>query len=163
VDTLLIEAVPAVSQRSLAESVQVLRTVVAQDVVLTRHIKNFRGLGGLEHLLHRVEFIRLGKMAQIARVKYEFRRFGQRVDPIDRFLKSANDIRVRGLVETDVGITDLDEIEFRSCNNSRIGQNIPQCPRGENAAGDRADHRRAGPAHAAEKATAVDAIAVGVV
>jgi hypothetical protein len=62
-----------------------------------------------------------------------------------------------------VRITDLNEIERRSRNGSRIGQDIPQGSRGKNASRNGADHGRSGPAHAAKKAPAVNAIAAGVV
>ncbi len=162
-DALLVEAVPAVAQRSLAEAGQVPRAVVAQDVVLAGHVKHLRGLGGGEHLRHRVELVGLREVAYVARVEDELRRLGEGVDPVDRLLKGANDIGVGGLVESDVGIADLDEIQFRGGERARIGQRIAERARGENAAGNGADHRRAGPAHAAKKAPAIDAIVTGVV
>ena len=57
--------------RFLCETLSILRAVVADHVMLARHIEDLAGLEALQVLLERVEFFRLGKMAQVAGVQDE--------------------------------------------------------------------------------------------
>ena len=74
VDAFLVEAVPTASERLFSESLPIQRTVVAEHVVLAGHIEYLAGLDTLQILLERIEFFRLGKMTQVARMQNEVRR-----------------------------------------------------------------------------------------
>ena len=111
VNALLIEAEPAAAARTFSEPFQILRAIVAQDVVLARHIEDLFGFAVLEHLLQVVEFLGFRKLRQIAGVNDEIRRHGQRIDARDGFAKRGADVGVRRLVKADVAVADLDEVE----------------------------------------------------
>src|ERR1700680_3196089 len=79
--------------------------------MLTRHEGDlFRG-SSLQCLVKRVEFTRLRELTQIAGVNDEIRLVGERVDFIDRRLQSRGDVRICGLVKTDVAVANLDKAE----------------------------------------------------
>ena len=88
-----------------------------------------------------------------------FRRGGQSVDFGDGLLERADDVGVGRFVETNVAVADLHETEichFNTLGSSRDGraENFGT----EHAAGDGLQHACAGPRHAFEKTTPVNAV-----
>ena len=72
-------------------------------------------LGGAqtrEHLLRQVNFGRLRQMGDITRVDDQRGLHGHFVHKIDGLRQGAGDVRIRLLVEADVGVADLHEQRF---------------------------------------------------
>src|SRR5580692_9584323 len=98
VHALLIEAVPTVALRALAVAFQILLAVIHRRVMLAGHIENLTGLGGLQQLVHGVEFPGLGRVAEVASMNDELRRPRQGVDLIHGGLQRAGYVRICGLL-----------------------------------------------------------------
>ena len=69
-----VETVPASAECFFCKPFSIERAIIADYVVLARDVKYFARLNALEILVERVEFFRLGKMAQVAGVQNEVRR-----------------------------------------------------------------------------------------
>ena len=108
---LLIEAVPAVPLRLLAEALVEHLPVVVEHIVLAGNVEDFLGLETLERLRQRVELFRLRQLRQIAGVQHECRRCGQRVHLGNRRAQRRGNVRVCVLVESDVAVADLHEAQ----------------------------------------------------
>src|SRR5262249_18733 len=119
VHAFLVKAVPTRAESVLSKALSIKRTVVADHVVFARDVKYPACLDTLEILFERVEFFRLGKVAQVAGVQDEIRRIWQRIDLRNRFLQCPDDVLVRLLVKADVAVADLDETEVATCDRSR--------------------------------------------
>src|SRR5439155_784191 len=109
-DAAVVEAMPAGAAGPLAESLQVALAVVLEYVVLAGHVEHRHRQVGKD-LLYRVEFSSLRQVRQIARVEHECRRFRVGFDLRDRGAQCRRDIGVRGLIEPDVTVADLDEVQ----------------------------------------------------
>src|SRR3954454_19503969 len=79
-DTFLIEAVPTRASRTLAKSLEILLSIIIQDVMLARHVENLLGFAAFQDLFERVELLGLGKMREVARMKHEGRGVGQGIN-----------------------------------------------------------------------------------
>ena len=124
----LVEAEPAGAVRALAEALEILRAVVAQDVVLAGHEEDLLGFAVLEHLLEIVELLGLRELREIAGVQDEIRRLRQRIDPRDGLAEGRGDIGIRRLVKADVAVADLHEVERRRAAGSpRRWRCLPAC------------------------------------
>ncbi|HXM22888.1 MAG TPA: hypothetical protein VN948_16635 [Terriglobales bacterium] len=97
--TLVIEAVPPGTLRSLPIAREILLAVVIEHVMLTRQ---------------RVEFARLRELTQITGMNKEIRRVRHDIDLVDRRLQSSGDVRICWLVKTNVTAADLDKAEVRT-------------------------------------------------
>src|ERR1700683_2857652 len=100
--SLLVEAVPAIALRSLAETLVEHRAVVVEHVVLAGNVKDALGLQALQRFTERVEFLGLRKVRQVARVQNERRRRGKRVDFGVGFAQGSGNVRVCRLAEAGV-------------------------------------------------------------
>ena len=109
----LIEAVPALPLRALAESSQVLRAVVAQEIVLARAHRTPAKLARLQQLLDGVEFVRLRQMLRSPVCKMNSGGLGSALMRLIASWNVADHILVRRLVEADVAVADLHEIQLR--------------------------------------------------
>src|SRR5579862_326163 len=69
----LIEAVPAIALRSLAETLVEHFAVVAEHVVLAGNVEDVSGLETLQRLRQCVELLGLGELREVARVQNERR------------------------------------------------------------------------------------------
>src|SRR6202030_3492244 len=139
----LIEGIPAAAGRSLAEALEIgVARLGIEDVVLARRIMHVE-LGAADHLLRVVEFVRLGRVADVAGMDHERRLVGHRYDLIDRYVERSARVRIGGLGEADMAVGHLDEGKaalrrFRRADQTRSGH----------AAGDRPDDAGSGPQHA---------------
>ena len=79
--------------------------------MLARYEEDLADLGGLQDLIHGVEFLRLGKMADVAGVDQERGRRWQRIDARHGFLQRSDDVLIGRLVEADMAVADLHEAE----------------------------------------------------
>ena len=129
----VVEGVPAAPFRALAVALQVQLAAVADDIVFAGDIEHLPRprLRAFEDLIHGVELVCLGKLAQVARVQDEGGRRRQGVDLGDGLLKGADDVFVGGLVEPDVAVTDLDEVPVLA---RRGGSILPELDAGRQEA-----------------------------
>ena len=102
----LVEAVPAAGLQLWREPLEELLAVVADHVVLARHIMNVL-LDALEELRCGVELLRLREMRHVAGVEHHRRRLRQFADAVDRRLQCRVGVRVGFLVEADMTVADL--------------------------------------------------------
>ena len=128
--------------------------------MLTGHIENLLLPGTRKYPLDAVKLRGLRRVTDIARVNDELRRMGKRVDFVHGRLQSGGNIRIRGLVESDMTVADLDEIQFAFGAARRV---LTEGLGGEYSAADRPDDTCAGPGHALEKTASIDAVVVVVV
>ena len=75
--SLLIEAVPAIALRALAEALVEHLAVVVEHIVLAGNVKDAVGLQALQRFGQSVEFFGLRQLREVARVQNERRRRGQ--------------------------------------------------------------------------------------
>src|SRR6266702_684192 len=144
---LLVEAVPARAPGPFAEAFAVLRSVIVDDVMLARHVKDIASLATLQDLLERVEFLGFSEMGEVAGVEHEGRSFGQGVNFRHRLPQGGGDVFVRFLVETNMAVADLDETQVRpGGHRSRVGTRTERLGP-ENAAGHGPEDASAGPGH----------------
>ena len=153
----VIETEPPGALRAFAETLEVLRAIVAQDVMLAGNVEDLLRLACFQHLLEVIEFFGLGKMGEIAGVQDEVGLPGLRIDLRDRFPKGARDIRICRFREADMAVTDLREGEIsgggrRGCRGRR------EQTRTEDAAAHGPQNAGARPGHAFEEAPPVDGI-----
>ena len=99
-------------------------------------------------------------MTDIAGMNDELRRMRKRVDFVYGGLQRGGDIRIRGLVESDMAIADLDEVKFALGSG---GRSLAESPRAEDAAADGPENSGAGPSHALQESASIDAVVVVVV
>ena len=113
----------------------------------------------LQHLVGGVELVGPAQVGEIAGVDDEVRPRRQRVDLGHRGAQALRHVRVRGLVEADVAVADLDEEQALAAGHRAVRR----CARWQRAglrdAGVQAPEQAgAGPGHALEEAAAVDAV-----
>ena len=153
VDARGIEAVPAGSLGAAAEPGPVGGAFVDQHVVLAGDVVDVEP-GALDQRLRRVELGLLREVADVAGVQHEGRLWPQGLDSLDGQAERAGDVGVGGLVEADMAVADLDEAEPARGRLGRLGG--ADQPRARHAAGDRPEHARPDPGHAAQQAAPVD-------
>src|SRR6185312_4122402 len=109
----MVEAVPAPLVLALAETTEELRAVVADHVVLARHVEHLALAGTrlLHEPLHGGERVLPRQVGEVAGVQYKIRAHRQRVDLGQRRAERGRRVRVRREVEADVRIADLGEAE----------------------------------------------------
>src|SRR5947209_14424435 len=112
VHAFLIKAVPAATLTVFAIALQVLLAVIADHIMLAGNVEYFFRAGALENLLHGIKLFRLRKMSDVTRVENEARLFWKSVDLCHRRLQRANHVRISGLVEPHMAVTDLDKAEL---------------------------------------------------
>src|ERR1039457_2175642 len=134
VDTFLIEAVPTSATRAFAVAVEILFSVVDRNIVLAGHVKDLLLPGRLQYPFHAVEFGGLRRMTDIARVNDELRRMWKPVDLVHRCLERCGNVRIRGFVESDMAVADLNEIQFAFGGACGV---LTESPRAEHSAADR--------------------------
>jgi hypothetical protein len=127
--------------------------------MLTRYVVNLLRFCGFEHLIHVVELIRFGIMTQIAGVNNKIRRSLQSIDFVHGCTESADNVRIRGLVKADVAVADLNEMKLSSDVFGVLAESLGT----QNATADSPKDASAGPSHAFEKSSPVDAIVIVVV
>src|SRR5580704_7468002 len=108
---LLVETVPAVTERAFTVAFAILFSVVVQHVVLARNIENLFGTNALECLIERIEFRWLREVAQIARVKDKRRWLVESVNLRNGFAQRGSDVRVGRFVEANMTVANLDETQ----------------------------------------------------
>src|ERR1039457_494415 len=160
VDTLLIEAVPTSATRAFTVASEILFSVVDRNIVLAGHIEDLLLPGCLEYPFHGVEFGSLRRMTDIASVNDELRWMWKRVDLVHRCLERRGNIRIRGFVESNMAVADLNEIHFAFGAACGV---LTESLRAEHSAADRPDDSGAGPCHAFQESASIDAIVVVVV
>src|ERR1700691_159395 len=109
----VVEAVPAIAKRALAEAILVLRAIV-NIIVLAGDIEDPVDLRTLDHLRRGIELGGLRILRNISRMYHEIRRLyaaRDSIDLVDRLGQSACHIRVCSLVKSDVAVADLHEAE----------------------------------------------------
>src|SRR4051794_5987931 len=92
-------------------------------------------------------------------MQHEGRRSGKSVDLVDSSAQCAQDISVRGFVETDVAVTDLYEAEFAFELVMRRIFHIAERERLYDTALYNQQRARSSPGHAFQESAAVDAVA----
>src|ERR1700728_2036033 len=110
----MVVAVPAISYRSLAESLLVQHAIVERIIMLTRNIKNFADLRAFDHLHSRIELRSFRVLRDVSGVDHEVRRLHphrDNIDLVDSLLQRSRHIRIRPLVESNMTIANLDERE----------------------------------------------------
>src|SRR5262249_16002149 len=137
-------------------TLKIKRAVITDHVVLARDKKYFARLETLQVLLKPVEFFRLGKMAQIARVQDEIWWSRQCVDLRDRFLQRADDVLVGIFVKTDMAVAYWDKAEIAANRRSSRAEQFGR----EHTAAHRPEHSSACPGHAFKEPAAIDAIGI---
>src|SRR5580658_2705660 len=110
----LIEAVPAITLCSLAETLVKRLAVIVEHVVLARNVEDAAGFEALERFRQSVKLFPLGKLCEVAGVQNERGRRWQRVDLGNRLAQRCRHIRVGVLVESDVAIAYLHETQVAS-------------------------------------------------
>jgi hypothetical protein len=98
-------------------------------------------------------------MTKIPGVNNKIRRTLQSIDLVHGCAESAYNVWIRGLVEADVAVADLNEVEF-SLGVCRV---LAESLRTQNTPTDSPEDASAGPSHAFEKSSTVDAIAILIV
>ena len=151
VHAVTVEAVPAGPLGPAAEALQVgLAVALIEHVVLAGDIEH-RQTRLVDDLLGVVEFVRLGELADVARVHDERGLLRQRADACDGFPKAGPGVRIRRLVEADVTVAHLDESQARGGSAGK-GAFHTHCDR--RAAADGPQHARSRPRHALQQAAA---------
>src|SRR5262249_10229587 len=149
---------PARPLRTFPEALAILLSVVVEDIVLARHVKDLLGFAALQNLLQRVELLGFGEMRQVAGVQHERGRVGQRVDFGHRLAQRRGDVLVRLLAEADMAVADLNKAEIRAGAYAVGIGRLAEALRAQNASRHRPKHSRAGPGHAFEEPATVDAV-----
>ena len=110
-----IEGIPAVALGALAVAIEIELAIVVENVVLAGHIMHVEP-GLADDLVGRIELGGLRKVADIAGVDHEGRLGRQSIHLGDRLGQRAIGVRVRGLVEADMAVAELEEAErLRFC------------------------------------------------
>src|SRR4029078_8863936 len=138
--------------RPSSESFEVELAIVKKHIVLARHIVNLIRFRALHDLRGRVELLGRGKMRDIARVNHKRRPLVERVDLVDRLLKSLRHIGIRSCMKSDVAVADLNKAEaglsLRCCEQLRAQYAAIHCP----------DESGACPRHTFEKTASLNLI-----
>src|SRR5438477_4782254 len=132
--------------------------------MLTRYKKYIFCVAALEHLIKRVELLRLRQLRDISGVDKESRRGGHRIDAIERNLERLRHIFVCLFAEADVTVANLEKAKVRSRRQRA------SCLR-DFSKGSRRQHPAAygpkqagpGPRHALEKAAAINSVVFVIV
>ena len=80
-DSLIIEALPAVADGPFAVAIEIAFPVVGEDIVFARDIGGVLRFHAPDNLIDGVELRRLRQMRQIAGVQQQDRGLSQRIDP----------------------------------------------------------------------------------
>src|SRR5438309_11510400 len=99
-------------------------------------------------------------MSKIAGVEDECRRRWQRIDLVDGCSQRSDDVSIRGLVESDVAVTDLYEAEVTFQRVMRRVFKVAKRERLYNAALNNQQCSGACPGHAFQESAAVNAVVV---
>src|SRR5262249_11855790 len=126
--------------------------IITSDVMLSGYIEYLADAQPLQDLVQGFEFFGFGQMRKVACVDYEIGRLVERVDLVDRDLQRAGDIRICGLIETHVAVTDLYKRESGAVFCVRCG--LEYLRRG-NAAGDAPDDASPHPLHTLQETSTV--------
>src|SRR6266480_4390776 len=115
-DAVLIEAVPAgaFAFDALQIPFTVKLSAIIEYIMLSRHVENVLCTAALEHLIERVELLRLRQLRDISRVDKEGRRSRHRVDAIERNLECRCDILIRVLIESNMAVANLQKAKVSS-------------------------------------------------
>src|SRR5437763_11354189 len=132
--------------------------------MLTRYKKYIFCFAALEHLIKRVELLRLRQLRDISGVDKERRRGGHRIDAIERNLERLRHIFVCLFAEADVTVANLEKAKVRSRRQRASSlRNLSKGFRRENAAADCPKQAGAGPSHALQKSAAINPVVFVVV
>src|SRR5450631_663129 len=113
-NSLVVVAVPPVSQRPFAKALLVLFAIVERKIMLSGDIKHLPSLCALDHLNRCVEFGRLRTLGDIAGMNHELWLLHPRpscIDLVDGDLQGAGHILVGCFIEADMTVADLHERE----------------------------------------------------
>src|SRR6478609_10389247 len=114
-DSAVVEAVPAATNPpslcSLAVTIQIARSRIHADIVLSRNEERFLRPCFPQDLIGRVELRSLGELRDVSGMEQERRLDGHRIDLSDRGAKRGGHVGVCGFVEADVTVADLHEEE----------------------------------------------------
>src|SRR6266404_5408590 len=139
-------------------------SAVVKNVMLTRYKKYIFCFAALEHLIKRVELLRLRQLRDISGVDKERRRGGHRIDAIERNLERLRHIFVCLFAEADVTVANLEKAKVRSRRQrASCLRDFSKGSRRKHPAAYGPKQPRAGPCHALEKAAAVDSVVFVIV
>ncbi len=117
------------------------------------------GLGALEHLIAGIKFRWLRKVADVAGVQQERRSRGQRINSAYRLAQRLGNIRIRGLIKSNVAVGNLHEHQFRAGRRTHLAHSLRvHRHRTQHSALQRPQNAGAGPGHALQKSATVHAV-----
>jgi hypothetical protein len=130
--------------------------IVIENVVLARNVVHVQTCLS-DDAVRIVELCGLGEMRDIAGVNQKSGFYRQRADLVDRFLQSADRVRVSWLVEPDMAVADLQEGEPARARGLCFADDSKRV---WYPARDGPQHARARPSHAFQDLAPADAVIV---
>src|SRR6185503_1267375 len=107
----VVETLPAPTQRSSTKTFPIEFTVVSKHIVLARHVVNLTRTRTFHDLRGRVKLLGRSQMRDITRVNHKRRPLLERVDLVNRLLQCLCNIVIRIPVEPDMTIANLNKAE----------------------------------------------------
>src|SRR5262249_69672 len=162
-DSLVVEAVPARTLRLLGVALTKHLSVIVQDVVFSWYKENLL-VGSLQDLIHVVEFLRIGKMADVASMQDEFGLLGKRVDLVHGGFQGPDYIRICRFIESHVAVTDLHKTDPTHFVGLHLRAQLRSESVGlQHSTFNQAECTGAGPGHTFKKSTAIDSVVIVIV
>src|SRR5579862_5290963 len=161
-NSVAIEAMPAIAHGSLAKALAEHRAVVVEYVMFAGNIEDALGLQALERFGQRVELRRFREMSEVAGMQNERRGRRQCIHFGNRFTQGGGHVRIGRLIETDMAIADLNEAEVALEVTHVVLHDIAQREGLQNPAFHHAERPGARPGHTLQEPTTIDAVFVQI-
>ena len=110
-NSILVEAIPALSFRVLRVALAEHRSLVVEDIVLSWHEENLF-VGALQNLVYVIELLGLGEMTDVTGVQKELGLSGKSIDLIHSGFQCCDHVGIGWFIESHVAVADLYEAQL---------------------------------------------------